>query len=492
METEAVGVPAEARLTTSRMRIEQMDCPTEEALIRKRLGRMPTVRGLGFDLVNRVLTVDHDEGAGATVAAAIRDLGMTPTAIAPTAIAPAAATAPAAASSPSPWVGQPSIPTLVAAGVLALAAEALHWVDAAPWASVALAVVAIGLAGPTTYRKGWIALRHGELNINALMSIAVTGAVVIGAWAEAAMVMVLFTLAERIEAGSLDRARRAIADLLDLAPATATVRAADGHWADVDARSVEVGTVVRVRPGARIPLDGVVLAGRSTVDQAPITGEGMPVDKGEGDVVYAGTVNQAGGLDFRATAAADGTTLARIVRAVEEAQGARAPTQRFVDRFARVYTPLVVLFALGVAVVPPLAWGAGWTGSAYQALVLLVIACPCALVISTPVTVVSGLAAAARRGILIKGGAFLERGRDLRWLALDKTGTLTHGAPERTDAVVVAARAGVDAIGIAAALAARSDHPVSRAIARAGAEGARAGAAGAPAGAEGAAVDVEG
>jgi Cd2+/Zn2+-exporting ATPase len=445
-----------ATSVTSRLRIEQMDCPTEEALIRKRLDGMPQVHRVEVDLVRRVLTVDHGPSAGTDVADAIRSLGMTPTDIA----------------APSPARRSGSVAVLVVAAVLALVAEALNWAGAPELASAAVAVIAIGLAGLGTYRKGWIALQHGELNINGLMSIAVTGAVVIGAWAEAAMVMVLFTLAERIEAGSLDRARRAIAGLLDLAPQTATVRAADGTWVDVDARSVAIGTVVRVRPGARIPLDGVVLAGRSTVDQAPITGEGLPVDKAEGDVVYAGTVNQAGGLEFRSSDAADGTTLARIVRAVEEAQGARAPTQRFVDRFARVYTPLVVLFALGVAVVPPLAWGAGWTTSTYQALVLLVIACPCALVISTPVTVVSGLAAAARTGILIKGGAYLERGRDLRWLALDKTGTLTHGAPKRTDAVVVEARAGVDALGIAVALAARSDHPVSRAIARAGTEGA--------------------
>ena len=435
----------------SRMRIDQMDCPTEEALIRKRLAGMPGVHGLEVDLVRRVLTVDHAPAIGTSVAAAIRGLGMTPTDVA----------------TPPPARRSGGVAVLVVAATLALASEALHWVGAPDAASAALAVLAIGLAGLGTYRKGWVALRHGELNINALMSIAVTGAVAIGAWAEAAMVMVLFTLAERIEAGSLDRARRAIADLLDLAPPMATVRAADGSWSDADARSVAVGTVFRVRPGARIPLDGLVVGGRSTVDQAPITGEGLPVDKGAGDVVYAGTVNQSGALEVRSSAPADATTLARIVRAVEEAQGARAPTQRFVDRFARVYTPVVVLIALAVALLPPLVWGAGWVASAYQALVLLVIACPCALVISTPVTVVSGLAAAARTGILIKGGAHLERGRDLRWLALDKTGTLTHGAPERTDAVVLEERPGVDVLAIAAALAARSDHPVSRAIARA-------------------------
>ena len=441
----------EAASITSRMRIDQMDCPTEEALIRRRLEGMVEVHQVEVDLVRRVLTVDHGPGAGTAVAAAIRGLGMTPVDV------------------ETPTLARPrgGVAVLVVAAALALASEALHWIGAPEGSAAAVAVLAIGLSGLGTYRKGWIAVRHGELNINALMSIAVTGAVAIGAWSEAAMVMVLFTLAERIEAGSLDRARRAIAGLLELAPQTATVRAADGSWSDVDARSVAIGTVLRVRPGARIPLDGVVASGRSTVDQAPITGEGLPVDKAEGDVVYAGTVNGTGALEVRSSATADGTTLARIVRAVEEAQGARAPTQRFVDRFARVYTPLVVLVALGVAVLPPLAWGAGWATSVYQALVLLVIACPCALVISTPVTVVSGLAAAARTGILIKGGAFLERGRALRWLALDKTGTLTHGTPERTDAVVVEARTDVDALAVAASLAARSDHPVSRAIARA-------------------------
>ena len=263
---------------TSRMRIEQMDCPTEEALIRKRLAGMPGVRGLEVDLVRRVLTVDHAPASGNAVAAAIRGLGMTPTDVA----------TPAAARHAG------GVAVLLVAAALALASEALHWIGAPEWSSAAVAVLAIGLAGLGTYRKGWVAVRHGELNINALMSIAVTGAVLIGAWAEAAMVMVLFTLAERIETGSLDRARRAIAGLLDLAPQTATVRAADGSWTEVDARSVAIGTVVRVRPGARIPLDGVMLTGRTTADQAPITGEGLPVDKAAGDVVYAGTVNGAG------------------------------------------------------------------------------------------------------------------------------------------------------------------------------------------------------
>jgi Cd2+/Zn2+-exporting ATPase len=234
----------------------------------------------------------------------------------------------------------------------------------------------------------------------------------------------------------------------------------------VDAKQVAIDAIVRIRPGEKIPLDGVIVSGNSSVDQAPITGESLPVDKAVGDTVFAGTVNQSGSFDYRVTALASNTTLARIIHAVEAAQGARAPTQRFVDQFARIYTPVVFLIALGVAVLPPLVFGGAWFDWIYRALVLLVIACPCALVISTPVTVVSGLAAAARHGILIKGGVYLELGRKLTWLALDKTGTLTHGKPAQTDFQPIADGDVLAIRAIAASLADRSDHPVSKAIAR--------------------------
>jgi Cd2+/Zn2+-exporting ATPase len=298
------------------------------------------------------------------------------------------------------------------------------------------------------------------------MAIAVTGAMAIGHWPEAAMVMFLFALAEVIEAKSLDRARNAIRGLMDLTPETATVRQADNTWQDVPAKQVSKEAVVRVRPGERIPLDGQITAGSSAINQAPITGESLPVEKAEGDPVFAGTINQTGSFEYRVTAAADNSTLARIIHAVESAQGSRAPTQRFVDQFARVYTPAVFAVALLIAVVPPLAFGGAWFDWIYRALVLLVIACPCALVISTPVTIVSGLAAAAKRGILIKGGVYLEGGRKLKALALDKTGTLTHGKPEQTDFVPVGNTDAQAVAAWAASLAARSDHPVSQAIAR--------------------------
>src|SRR5690606_22171066 len=249
-----------------------------------------------------------------------------------------------------------------------------------------------------------------------------------------------------------------------------------GSGAEVPVAQLRHDDWVRVRPGERIAADGIVADGSSAVDQSAITGESLPVDKTVGDTVYAGTVNTTGAFDYRVTAAAGETTLARIIHAVEQAQGARAPTQRFIDRFSRVYTPVVVILALLVAVAPPLIWGQPWLDAIYRALALLIIACPCALVISTPVSIVSGLTAAARRGILIKGGVYLEEGRRLAWLALDKTGTLTHGKPVCTDLdTLVRPEPGAAAPALlAASLAARSARPVPRAVARAHAAGAAA------------------
>ncbi|CAB3631933.1 Cadmium-transporting ATPase [Achromobacter pulmonis] len=442
----------------ARLRIGQMDCPTEETLIRKKLDSVDGVHALDFNLMQRILTVVHAEGALERITAAITSLGMTPEPLAED-----APRAPAPAAAPVNWWA------IGGAGVLAGLSEAAHFAGMHWGVTAALALAAILACGISTYRKGWIAVRNGNLNINALMSIAVTGAVLIGQWPEAAMVMFLFNVAELIEARSLDRARNAIRGLLDLAPETATVRQADGSWQALPAAQLQVDDVVRVRPGERIAADGVIVSGRSTVDQAPITGESLPVEKAEGDPVYAATVNAAGSFDYRVTAAAGNTTLARIIHAVEQAQGARAPTQRFIDRFSRIYTPAVVGVAVLVAVVPPLLWSQPWFDAIYRALALLIIACPCALVISTPVSIVSGLTAASRRGILVKGGVYLEEGRNLKWLALDKTGTLTHGKPVQTDLQDwdVSDLTRQPAALLAASLAGRSDHPVSLAVANA-------------------------
>lgn len=456
-----------------------MDCPEEEGLIRGKLAGMPGVFALDFNLMQRVLKVRHEPSALPAISAALASLNMDARLL-------------DAQSEDISAIPAPKIPwkKLAVAGIFAAlseGAELIHeWgakpfgLDMSAWTPggypvleylpLLFAVIAIALGGLTTYRKGWLAVSNLNLNINALMSVAVTGAVLIGQFPEAAMVMVLFNISEAIEAKALDRARNAIKNLLALAPDTATVLREDGSWREMDIREVAVGSRVRVKPGEKIALDGLVVSGRSMVNQAPITGESMPVEKKAGDTVYAGTINESGSFEFDVTAAATNSTLARIIHAVEEAQGSRAPMQRFVDAFARYYTPAVFLVSILSAIIPPLFLGGAWMESIYTALVVLVIGCPCALVISTPVSIVSGMAAATRYGILIKGGMFLEQGRLLNWLALDKTGTITYGKPRQTDFILTGQESEKRARTFAASLAARSDHPVSKAIAQAATE----------------------
>ncbi|MBA5606806.1 heavy metal translocating P-type ATPase [Duganella sp. FT3S] len=451
--------------------IQNMDCPTEEKLIRDRLRGMAGVDALQFNLMRRELTVDHHLPTIAPLVAVLTALDMAPAVVSSSQDALAApdaqaAPSPAPRAAGTPPFGLPRWLPLAVSGLAALAAEGMAWSTGHEhgWPVLALAVTAIVCGGLGTLKKGWIALRNLSLNMNFLMSLAILGALAIGQWPEAAMVIFLFALAERIEARSLDRARHAIRGMMALTPDTATVQAPSGAWQRVAAAQVQPGALVRVTPGERIALDGVVAAGESAVNQAPITGESMPVAKLPGDTVFAGTINEQGSFDYTVTAPQSQSTLSRIVSSVQQAQGERAPTQRFVDRFAASYIPVVVALAVLVAVVPPLALGADIHAWFYRALVLLVIACPCALVISTPVTVVSGLAAAARHGILVKGGVYLELGRKLRAVALDKTGTLTLGTPQVTDVVVLDGGEPLALLHRAASLAALSAHPVSRAL----------------------------
>ena len=456
---QAVRMDQASAEQTTKLSIAKMDCPTEETLIRNKLGTVAGVADLDFNLMQRTLSVRHANQVLPDVLVALQALGFEAQVVDTAEVA-----SPSAAPVTTPTNWWPLGISLVTAS----AAEAVYWLhNGNHWSVVVLALVAVFTGGLPTYKKGWIALKNRNLNMNALMSIAVTGAMLIGHWPEAAMVMVLFALAEVIEAKSLDRARNAIRGLLDLTPEQATVQQADGTWREVGAKQITIGARVRVKPGERIALDGEVLEGRSAVNQAPITGESLPVEKSPGDSVFAGTINESGSFEYRVTALANNSTLARIIHAVEAAQGSRAPTQRFVDQFARWYTPVVFGVAIAVALLPPLFMGAAWLDWIYRALVLLVVACPCALVISTPVSIVSGLAAAARHGILIKGGVYLEEGRKLRWLALDKTGTITHGKPAQTDFVTWGNALASDSRSIAASLAARSDHPVSKAVAQA-------------------------
>ena len=446
------AVAVDENIQTTQLRIQEMDCPTEEGLIRNKFKQNNQVIDLQFNLMQRTLTVVHTKDALPNIIKAINELGFDAQIITEQDDNENIATAKI-----SWW-------PLIIAGLLALSSEAVDWFGGANWLAAAFAILAVAISGLDTYKKGWLAIRGGNLNINALMSVAVTGALFIGQWPEAAMVMVLFTVSEILEAKSLDRARNAIAGLLQLTPETVNGQHGNGEWGKVPAKSVPLNSIVRVSPGERVALDGEIVSGRSTLDQAPITGESLPIEKTVGDKVFAGTINQSGSFEFKVTATANNTTVSRIIHAVEQAQGTKAPTQRFVDKFAQIYTPIVFFIALGVALIMPLFFQGNWFDWVYKALVILVIACPCALVISTPVTVVSGLAAAARKGILIKGGVYLEQGRNISWLALDKTGTITHGKPTQTNYIAIDATQSDHYRQLAASLADRSDHPVSRAI----------------------------
>ena len=449
-------------------RIATMDCNVEASEIRQALEPIAGIRSLGFQLSARTLRIDATPEAYPLALEAIKKAGFDPRPLESKGAQSTDDPAHDHSHGPEQNFGT-SLWRLVAALALAIGAETISFSapDTTPWklAGMAVAAVAIWLAGIDTYKKGMASLLRGKLGINALMAVAVTGAFLIGQWPEAAMVMALYAIAELIEARAVDRARNAIKGLLEMTPQEAMVVAADGSAVLTPVAAVALQAVVRVKPGERVPLDGIVTQGMSAVNQAPITGESIPVDKVPGDPVFAGTINETGELEFRVTASSGNSTLARIIEAVEQAEGKRAPTQRFVDRFAAIYTPAVFAIALAVAVLTPFLSDLTWMQAVYKALVLLVIACPCALVISTPVTVVSGLSAAARRGILIKGGTYLENARLLKAIALDKTGTLTEGKPRLVEWQTWGDADKAMTLQAAASLASRSDHPVSKSIA---------------------------
>lgn len=333
-----------------------------------------------------------------------------------------------------------------------------------PWLATLLFAAATFTGSVLVLPHALESIRKLRLDMNVLMTVAVGGAWVIGEGEEGAAVVFLFALAELLESWSVGRARRAIKSLLALTPETAWRKSQGAEAEEVPAGEVKPGETILVRSGQRVPLDGLVSVGESAINQAPITGESVPVEKKPGDPVFAGTINGEGSLEVQVTKAAGDSTLARIIKLVEEAEEQKAPTQRFVDKFARIYTPAVFVLAVLVAVLPPLVgWGA-WSMWGYRALVLLVIACPCALVIATPVSIVSGLTALARRGVLIKGGVFLEAVGKLRALAVDKTGTITQGRPQVTEVIPWGGTTEVDVLRWAAAIDTHSTHPLAEAV----------------------------
>ena len=432
-------------------RVEGMDCNEEVVILERRLKPLAGVEAVSADLIGQRLHITYD-AARLSTAAIVDAAGQTGMRVW------LEHEEPAAGGGDTAWRWRLMLGSAVGIATgLAAAATGARTLAAVCFVASAVA------GGVFPARRAMAAIRSRTLDINALMVFAVTGALVLGEWFEAASVVFLFAVAQWLEVRTLEQARQAIRALIDLSPREAIVKHF-GNERRVAVDGIQLGDEIVVRPGDKVPLDGVVVAGHSDVNEAPLTGESLPVDKAPGDEIFAGTINGHGALDVRVTRLVRDTRLARVIHLVETAQASRAPVQSFVDRFARVYTPAVLLFALMVAVIP-YATGAGdgavWF---YRALVLLVISCPCALVISTPVSIVSALSAAARNGVLIKGGAHLERLAAARVVAFDKTGTLTRGELRVSAVVPLGASRVDDVLRHAAAVESRSEHPVARAI----------------------------
>ncbi len=430
--------------------VEGMDCADEIRQIEDKLGRLPGITKLGFDLMNRRLNVEGSI-TSAEVQRAIKEIGMT------------ALPEDEERRELSFWERRGRLVVTVISGIFLVLGVGLDWLGAGNYVTVPMLAISTIVGGWFIAPRGFRAARNLALDMNFLMTVAAIGAAAIGEWGEGASAMFLFAVAQLLESFSMDRARNAIRALMDLSPTEATVKR-NGREETVPVAEVSVGETIVVRPGQKIPLDGIVSTGHSAVNQAPITGESIPVDKEPGAEVFAGSINEQGALEVKVTKLVEDTTLARIIHAVEEAQSSRAPSQTFVDRFSRIYTPAVVGLALLVIVVPPLLGLGTWGEWFYRALAMLVIACPCALVISTPVSIVSGLAGAARGGVLIKGGAHLENAGAVTIVAFDKTGTLTKGKPVVTDVVPLDDRSKTELLRIAGAVEQGSEHPLARAI----------------------------
>lgn len=453
-------------MTKSSFKIDGMDCAEEVSTLRSQLARLPGVQDLALDVLNGKMTVEFDESV-LDQAALINAVSQTGMRAAEWREGPSAA----GGSDGAKWVRSLLTVTsgllIVVAFIIDAAARGIRPAladDSRPsLVAAALYLAAAITGGLFVLPKAWYSLRRFRPDMNLLMTFAVGGAIAIGQYLEAASVAFLFAVSIALESWSVGRARRALASLLTLTPPTARVIDADGKEIDRDASDVGIGSRVMVWPGERFPLDGQVVTGETTVDQAPITGESVPVSKAPGDQVFAGTINQDGAVEMLTTKRAEDTTLAKIIRMVGEAQSKRSASEKWVDSFARYYTPAVLLLAVLVMLVPPLFVG-HWTNWFYQGLVLLVIACPCALVISTPVSVVAGMTAAANNGVLIKAGEYLEIPAELHAIAFDKTGTLTRGEPEVRQVIPLSGHSADDILRIAASMESRSDHPLGRAI----------------------------
>lgn len=461
--------------TAMQFKIHGLDCVEEVAVLRRELG--PLVGGeenLSFDILSGKLTVAarSAELSPEAIRQAVAATGMRAEAWREEGAGP---------QEESFWQRRGRTVLTAVSGLCTLLAFLVHaWLaggfreafgsegtglsHSVPVAVRVLYALGILAGGWYILPKAWFAARRLRPDMNLLMLVAVLGALALGDWLEGATVAFLFALSLALESWSVGRARKAVAALMDLAPPTARLQRPDGSEEQVPPDQVPVGSLVLVNPGERIPLDGRVERGASDVNQAPITGESVPVAKQAGDEVFAGTINGDGALTVQCTKHAGDTTLAHIIRLVGEAQSRRAPSEQWVEKFAQVYTPAVMGLAAAVLLIPPLLFGGAWQDWFYRALVLLVIACPCALVISTPVSIVAALAASARNGVLIKGGLYIEAPARLKAIALDKTGTLTEGKPTVVGIVALSGHDEKEVLERAAALEARSTHPLARAV----------------------------
>ena len=458
-----------AALATSRYRIEGMDCAACASKISNAVRRVPGVANVSLSVTAGTMSVEHEPSPhlGAAVTRQVNGLGsyraspVDASGKATSAEANSAHHGHSHDAVSGPWWSSPKVQLVIASGL----AFAVAWLTAralpsyAPW--LYAAAVLVGLA--PIARRAFASVRLGSpFTIESLMTVAAIGALMIGAAEEAAAVVFLFLVGEMLEGVAAGRARAGIQSLAALMPKVGLVER-DGHTEEVPAENIPVGAVLLVRPGDRIAADGEIVEGESAIDEAPVTGESVPKRKTTGDFVFAGTVNADAVLRIRVTAAAADNTIARVVKLVEEAQEAKAPTERFIDRFATYYTPAVVAVAALVAVLPPLLLGQSWSEWIYKGLAILLIGCPCALVISTPAAIAAALSAGARRGLLMKGGAVLEGIGRIDTMALDKTGTLTAGKPKVTDIVAVG-RPERQLLSLAAALETGSSHPLALAI----------------------------
>lgn len=445
-----------ARVSTV-LRVRGMDCAGCARTIQAVAAAVPGVEEAEVDFVAGKLRVRHDpvDAPAAAIAERVTRAGYSATV---EGMRPPAR--------PASWWQQPRMRLLLVSAALLGAGLLAELAGVAGPGVSAVYALAVLVGGYYPVRSAWSSLRRRSVSINTLLVLATLGAVGLGLWGEAALLVVIFSLGEVLEAYAVDRARGAVRALVALVPTEATVLRG-GVPLRVSTAEVAVGEVVRVRPGEKIPVDGVVVEGVSAVDQAPITGESIPVEKHPGSEVFAGTLNGRGSLDVRVSKPAEDTTIAKVVHLVEAAQRRKGRAQRFSERFGEVYTPIMLGVAGLVAVVPPLAFGEPFEGWLYRALVVLVVSCSCALVLSVPVAVVAGITSAARRGVMIKGGAYLEAIGGVRAVAFDKTGTLTLGRPEVTELVAAPGATEEEVLRMAAALEARSEHPLAEAILRA-------------------------